>query len=163
MRDAPKLPPDARPLRLVPGYCITDDGRVFRSKDGKAVTALGLRDARGHAREAIEFDGHLMSRQPFGALPPEQLVYMDRAESGPEDGPTVFREVEMVQLVRLPSKREREPRARGAHFTVSSAYFAGGPMLAAGDTRRLWYQLKHDGAMVLFHGPSLAAHERQHL
>lgn len=144
------IPNDLRPLRLVRGYLISADGRVFRSNDGKAVTALGLRDARGHAREAIDFDHYRMSRQPFGALPPEQLVYMDR-------------EVQMVQWVRLPSKREREPRACGAHFTMSSAYFGGGPMLAAGDTLRLWYQLEDDGAKVLFHGPSLAAHERQHL
>jgi hypothetical protein len=161
-----ELPPDARPLRLVPGYCITPDGRVFRAKDGDAVTPLTLRLARGHARQAIEFDRQRLSRHPLNPQEPESLVFLGVEEIRRHDGTSETREVQMVQWVRVPSKREREsaaPREPGEDrcgVAVGQTWMGGGTMHAAGDTTRLWYQLDYDGAQVVFHGPSLAVHEQ---
>jgi hypothetical protein len=161
MSDAPKLPPDARPLRLVPGYCITDDGRVFRAKDGEAVKPLTLHEARRFAAAAIEFDRNRLSRQPLGPVQPESLVYSVVMEDWRWDREWKMeeREVRMVQTVRLPNRAELEPLFKGDGYTVSHAWAAGGPMPAVGDTSKGWYQLEPDGALVLFHGPSLAVYE----
>ena len=164
-----ELPPDARPLRLVPGYCITPDGRVFRACDGRALQSLSLREAKRFATADIEFDRNRMSRQPLGPVEPESLVRLGAEELRRHDGTSEVREVQMVQWVRLPSKREREseaPREPGddrCGVAVGQTWMGGGAMHAAGDTARLWYLLAHDGAKVLFHGPSLAVHERQRL
>jgi len=165
MSDAPKLPPDARPLRLVPGYCITDDGRVFRSKDGKAVRPLTLREAKRFAAADIEFDHNRMSRQPLGPVEPEPLVKIDIVpEAFVRPDGTVLRqtrEIEVTQWVRLPKPAELEPLSKGAGYTVSHAWVGGGIHPAVGDTSTGWYRLEPEGACVLFHGPSVAAHERQ--
>jgi hypothetical protein len=165
MSDAPKLPPDARPLRLVPGYCITDDGRVFRSKDGKAVRSLTLREVKRFAAADIEFDHNRMSRQPLGPLEPEPLVKIDiLLEAFVRPDGTVLRqtrEIEVTQWVRLPKPAELEALSKGAGYTVSHAWVGGGIHPAVGDTAAGWYRLDDDGAKVLFHGASLAAHERQ--
>lgn len=153
------FPEGSRPLRLVPGYRVTPDGRVFRCRDGRPVRPLTLTEARRFAAAAIEFDQNRMSRQPLGPVPPEQLVYLGEEESETERGELTIRQMPMVQWVRLPSRPEREPHAASDALAVSSAWFAGGPMPAVGDTGRLWYRLEHDGAKVLFHGPSLAALE----
>lgn len=165
MSDAPNLPPDARPLRLVPGYCITDDGRVFKAKDGKAVTPLTLHEARRFAAAAIEFDPNRLSRQPLGPVQPELLVTTDTVlEVFVRPDGTMLRrtrEIEVTQWVRLPNRAEREPLFKGDAHTVSHTWAGGGIHPAVGDTEAGWYRLDHDGAKVLFHGASLAAHERQ--
>jgi hypothetical protein len=165
MSEAPTLPPDARPLRFVPGYCITDDGRVFRSKDGEAVRSLSLKEATRAAEAAIEFDRNRLSRQPLGPVEPERLVTTDIVvEVLPKPDGTMYRrvrEIEVAQWVRLPNRSELEPRHRSDLLTVSHAWAGGGFFPAVGDTSTGWYRLGHDGAKVLFHGASLAAHERQ--
>jgi len=166
----------------VPGYCITDDGRVFRAKDGKAVRSLSLKEARRKAAEvAIELDPQRHGREPdcpkqrkritalkqrlfelgFEPQQLESLVYLDSEEYGPENGPLEVREIKMVRWVRLPSKAEKQPHFRSEAFTVSHTAFTGSPMPAAGDTESGWYWLEQDGASNLFHGPSLALHERK--
>ena len=165
MSDAPKLPPDARPLMLVPGYCITDDGRVFRAKDGKAVRSLTLREAKRFAAADIGFDHNRMSRQPLGPVEPEPLVEIDIV---PEvfvrpDGTMLrqTRKIAVTQWVRLPKPAELEPLRADDGRTAARSWSAGGVYVAVGDTGAGWYRLDHDGAKVLFHGASLAAHERQ--
>jgi hypothetical protein len=179
MSDAPKLPPDARPLRLVPGYCITDDGRVFNAKTGKPAIPFPLHEARRKATAAIEFDATRHGREPdcpkqrkritalkqrlfelgFEPQQLESLVYLDSEEYGPENGPPEVREAKMVQWVRLPSKARRRPFSERPGCTVFHAEPTGGSMPAVGDTSKGWYQLEPDGALVLFHGPSLAVYE----
>jgi hypothetical protein len=164
MSDAPKLPPDARPLRLVPGYCITDDGRVFKA-NGKPVRPLTLKEATRAAEAAIEFDRNRLSRQPLGPVQPELLVTTDTVlEVFVRPDGTMLRrtrEIEVTQWVRLPNRAEREPLFKGDAHTVSHAWAGGGIHPAVGNTEAGWYRLEPESACVLFHGPSVAAHERQ--
>lgn len=161
MKPEPNIPDDLRPLRLVPGYLISADGRVFRAKDRKAVRPLSLKEATRAAEGSIDFDRNRLSRQPLGPVPPERLVTTDIVEDVfiRPDGTTIqrTREIEVTQWVRLPSKREMEPLARGE----AVAAFTSGPVPARGDTEAGWYRLEPDGAVVVFHGASLAAHERK--
>lgn len=162
MRARPELPPDARPLRLVPGYCITADGRVFRSKDGKAVRSMPLREAKRCATGALEFDANRLSRQPLGEVQPESLVYIGQEEIEWPDGRIEFRPQQYVQWVRGPTRSELQPRVHRSTVSVSSAWFGGATMHAAGDTESGWYRIDlTDGAWILFHGPSTAASELQ--
>ncbi len=166
MSEAHDTPADLRPLRLVPGYDISADGSVFRSKDGSEVQSFTLHQARRYASADIGFDHNRMSRQPLGPVEPESLVYIGEEEVFRWDGngwKVEVRKIEMVQSVRLPTGAELDPLFKGDGITVSHAWAAGGPMPAVGDTSRGWYRLDHDGAKVLFHGASLAAHERQQM
>lgn len=155
MNQTPDTPNDLKPLRLVPGYRISDDGRVFKA-NGKPVKPLTLLEARRFATGDITFDGNRLSRQPLGPVEPESLVYMGEEEILHHDDTREIRAVQMVQSVRLQSTAEKAAEARGE--TVS--WFSGGPMPAVGDTETGWYRLDHDGAKVLFHGPSVAASEK---
>jgi hypothetical protein len=67
----------------------------------------------------------------------------------------------MVQWVRLPNRAELEPLFKSDSLAVSNAWAGGASMPAVGDTEAGWYRLEPDGAVVVFHGASLAAHERQ--
>jgi hypothetical protein len=147
---------DLRPLRLVSGYNITADGRVFRAKDGKAVTAFTLHEARSHARHlGLEFDSHRLKLQPFGPVEPESLVY---SVEEPQDGSTDIRSIQMVQCVIRPAERVQTD---AISIDGAFSFWGGGPIPAVGNTSRHWYLLEHDNTKVLFHGPSQAAHERQ--
>jgi hypothetical protein len=167
MKPEPNIPDDLRPLRLVPGYLISADGRVFRAKDCKAVKSLTLKEARREATAAIEFDAKRVNREPTDQKARERLAALKRIllEVGfvPQELESlVYDDCDgnrMVQWLRLPSKAEREPHYRSEAFIVSHAAFSGGPMFAAGNTEVGWYLLEQDGALILFHGPSRAASE----
>lgn len=161
MKQEPNIPHGCRPLRLAKGYLISADGRVFRAKDGKAVRPLSLKEATRAAEAAIEFDRNRLSRQPLGPVAPESLVYLGEGEVWRHDGTREIHEVQMVQWVRLPNRAELEPLFTDDSHTVSHAWAGGGPMPAVGNTEAGWYRLEPDGAVVVFHGASLAAHERQ--
>lgn len=168
MSGGAELPQDARPLRLVPGYLITPDGRVFRAKDGKEAKSLTLRKAREYAKTDLHFDPEACRLQPLGPVQPDSLTGSDdliEIRVGP-DGPTerILRRIEITRWVRQPTPEELERADAGsaaADELPAITYLAGGILPAVGDTREGWYRVPHDGAWVLFHGASLAQYEKQ--
>lgn len=161
-----ELPADARPLRLVPGYLVTPDGRVFRSKDGKAVRPLSLRKAREYAKTDRDFDPEACRLQPLGPVQPDSLTGSDdliEIRVGPNGRTERFvRRIEITRWVRQPKPEELQRADAGsAAADALPAIIAGGNLPAVGDTREGWYRVPHDGAWVLFHGASLAQDEKQ--
>lgn len=162
MKPEPIIPHGCRPLGLARGYLISADGRVFNERTRREIKSFTISKARRLASADIAFDPNRLSRQPLGPVPPERLVTTDIVADVfiRPDGTTIqrTREIEVTQWVRLPSKRELEPLARGETVTA----FTNGPVPARGDTSQHWYYLATDAtdpdctASLLMHGPSVA-------
>ena len=132
---------ERRPLGLIDGYSISRDGTVFRDSDGFVTASLSLKQARMHAKQAIEFDPHRIAAtgQTMGRGGTEDLVFTDASGI-------------RVQWVRLPTKAERPTEE-----LVPVTYVGGGDSLGHGDPQTGWCWVRDAaGSMFLFHGPSRA-------
>ena len=169
---------ERRPLGLIDGYSITRDGRVFNASTEREITALSYSAAKRYARADISHDPRRCERV---GVPSEPLVYEDTVELR---GGNSFKE-RHVRWVRIPTKAEQnrhlsfaigqngKPAVRRLHSDGRSewldlddekaeglqlcSYMAGGSFRAVGNTSKGWYRLVHEGAVVLFHGASIAA------
>lgn len=140
--------PETRTLGLSPRFLVSQDGRVFRRKDGTECASISISQAREKANGSPEFDrSHTTNNNAtyapsFGMA---ALVFEDEGER-------------YARIVVTPNTQQRPPKCKPGEFECGEAYLCGDTIPAIGNTEQCWYFLSLGGVgNILFHGPSLAA------